>query len=81
MNRERTHGRVLPPPAHLLSYSPPSTRVSPAEREGCARLTRMEGMERVDEENDSGHLASRSFSLISGGKPNGVRRPVGRSVP
>lgn len=38
----------LPPPAHLLSYSPPSTRVSPAEREGCARLTRMEGMERVE---------------------------------
>lgn len=56
MNRERTHGRVLPPPAHLLSYSPPSTRVSPAEREGCARLTRMEGMERVDEENDSGEI-------------------------
>lgn len=25
MNRERTHGRVLPPPAHLLSYSPPSS--------------------------------------------------------
>lgn len=72
--------RAPVPVTHILTLSGRSLQSQPFHRESfyvTGTLLAPESRSTFG----SAHLASRSFSLISGGKPNGVRRPVGRSVP